>query len=55
MKCRVIKPFVDALDKNVIHSVGEELDLDKNRVEFATAYGYVAIEEEPKEKTKRSK
>lgn len=56
MKCRVIKPFVDVLDKNIIHNVGEVLDLDESRVENATKYGYVVVEEETKKKTtKRSK
>ena len=45
------------LDKNIIHNVGEVLDLDASRVENATAYGYVVVEEEKPKKatTKRSK
>lgn len=56
MKVRVIKPFVDVLDKTITHKVDEVLDLDKNRVENAVKLGYVeTIAEEKAVATKRTK
>lgn len=52
---RVIKPFVDILDKTVIHSVGEEVSLTKERETNAVNLGYAELVAEAKPVVKKTK
>lgn len=52
---RVIKPFVDILDKTVIYKAGEEITLTKERETNAVNLGYAEAIAEAKPVVKKTK